>query len=111
MSARYWISALRSLAKHAPDRTFLKEWLSAGLREDARPRASPVYLHDWLPGADQVTVDLGRVRFKVSNQDPFKRFVLAAWCQLRKPKRIFEIGTFDGATTLLLARNAPDAEI
>lgn len=43
--------------------------------------------------------------------DPLEQYVLGALAQVRQPRRIFEIGTYDGATTLLLARNAPDAEV
>src|SRR3989344_4395827 len=37
--------------------------------------------------------------------------VMAKLCKLQKPKKIFEIGTFEGGTTLIMAMNSPEAEI
>jgi predicted O-methyltransferase YrrM len=74
--------------------------------------AAPVFeMRDLFPGLTQVEVDMGVTRFDVSNQDPSEQFLLGAVCQLRRPRRIFEIGTFDGTATLQMARNAPNAEI
>jgi predicted O-methyltransferase YrrM len=64
-----------------------------------------------FPGIESVEVDLGPSRYTPNNLDPFERHALAAICLLRRPARIFEIGTFDGDTTRVLARNAPGAEI
>jgi hypothetical protein len=54
---------------------------------------------------------MGEVTYKAWNMDPMERFCLAAIAQLLKPERIFEFGTFDGATSLLLARSVPTAQI
>jgi predicted O-methyltransferase YrrM len=56
-------------------------------------------------------VDMGRVTYRRSNVDPYEQFALMAIAQLRRPKRVFEIGTYNGDTTLLLAKAAPDAEL
>jgi predicted O-methyltransferase YrrM len=68
-------------------------------------------IFDAFPGVEQVNVEMGTIRYTNNNLDPFEQFALGAICQLRKPRRIFEIGTFDGATTMILATSAPDAEI
>jgi predicted O-methyltransferase YrrM len=54
---------------------------------------------------------MGRVRFGRSNIDRYETYVLAALAAVRPPLRIFEIGTYDGETTLLLARRALSAEV
>ncbi len=64
-----------------------------------------------FPGVEHVNVAMGTIRYTNNNLDPFEQFALGAICQLRKPRRIFEIGTFDGATTMILARSAPHADI
>lgn len=73
--------------------------------------APEVFMLTLYPEIENQEVEMGKVRFRRSNQDPLEQFFLAAYCRLREPRRIFEIGTYDGSTTLLLARNAPDARI
>jgi hypothetical protein len=58
-----------------------------------------------------MTVPMGDVTYKAWNMDPLERFAIAAIAKLLQPERIFEFGTFDGATALLLARSVPTAEI
>jgi predicted O-methyltransferase YrrM len=111
MNPRYLASALAALARHSTDRAFLRSLLASGLEADRTPRAPLVFMPTLLPEVRDVTVEMGAVSYKRSNQDPLERFFLGAYCQAREPERIFEIGTFDGTTTLLMARNAPDAEI
>ena len=45
------------------------------------------------------------------NMAPHELETVASIVATVKPKRIFEIGTFDGRTTLNMALNAPDAQI
>jgi predicted O-methyltransferase YrrM len=66
---------------------------------------------DAYTAAAGMTVPMGDVTYKVWNMDPMERFCVGALAELLKPERIFEFGTFDGATTLLLARAAPTAQI
>jgi predicted O-methyltransferase YrrM len=66
---------------------------------------------DRYPEIQNLAIDTGSFAYRRSNQDPMERFFLAALCLLRKPKRIFEIGTYDGSTTLLLATHAPEAQV
>ena len=68
-------------------------------------------IFDAFPGADRVEVEMGRVRYTNQNLDPTEQFALGAICQLRRPRRIFEFGTYNGASTLILAANAPAAEV
>jgi predicted O-methyltransferase YrrM len=70
-----------------------------------------VHLLDAFPEVEELEVDIGRTRFRRSNLDPYERFAVGSLATLRQPLRIFEIGTYDGATTLLLARCAPKAEV
>ena len=58
-----------------------------------------------------MAINLGVVEYRRSNLDPMEQFALAAIARLRQPRTIFELGTYDGATTLLLARTAPHARI
>src|SRR5688572_13334595 len=37
--------------------------------------------------------------------------LLGSMCQLQRPKRIFEFGTFEGYSALALALNAPQAQV
>ena len=54
---------------------------------------------------------MGDVAYRPFNLDPTERFCIAAFAQIMKPGSIFEFGTYDGSTTLLLARAAPGARI
>jgi len=85
--------------------------LSAGLAADSRGRARTVFIHAAYPQMKELEVEMGLIRYSSYDQDPLERFFLAALCQIKRPKAIFEIGTFDGRTTRLLARNAPDARV
>jgi predicted O-methyltransferase YrrM len=111
MDPRYWARAARALARHATTPNFGRELLTAGLREDARPKAPTRSFLEAFPDAEGREVRMGTVAFRASNLDPLEQYVVAVLCKLRRPQRIFEIGTYDGATTLLLARNAPTAEV
>jgi len=108
---RYWTTALRSLARHAREQGFLREWLSAGLHADTAPRAHAMHVFDRYPGVADVMVAMGDVVYRPFNMDPTERFCLAALAQMLQPRRIFEFGTYDGATTALLARAAPEAQV
>ena len=112
MDFRYWYRAVRSLGSHTKrDPRFLLGLLSTGLAADSLGRATPVFMHTAYPEMRELEVELGSIRYRPSDQDPLERFFLAALCLIKRPTTIFEIGTFDGTTTLLLARSAPDASI
>lgn len=79
--------------------------------KQGRSRPEPRWMLSLYPEIEEVTVTMGEVSYRRSNQDPLERFFLGALCQMKKPRRVFEIGTYDGSTTLVVARNAPEAEI
>jgi predicted O-methyltransferase YrrM len=111
MDIRHRLRALRSLARHSRDPGFLAGLLNAGLGIDNTPKARPAYMLTEYPELVDTAVSMGDVGYGISNQDPLERWFLGAWCRTHQPRRVFEIGTFDGATTLILARNAPNAEV
>jgi predicted O-methyltransferase YrrM len=111
MDAQFWAKALRSFARNSRNKSFLQEVVTAGLKADSAPRAVPVNFVRIYPEAKQQTVPMGDVRYRIWNMDPLEQYCLAALAGVRRPERIFEIGTFDGATTLLLARMVPNAQI
>ncbi len=111
IARRRAFKAAAALARHLADPVFAREWLLAGWRLDAEGKARVVDLTEVYPEAERLDVELGAVRYLRWNMDPLERFALGALAGIRRPRRIFEIGTFDGAATLTLAMNAPDAVI
>ncbi len=113
----YWGQAVRRLSARiagdvkSRDFRFTKEWLSFGLTYEMRPKAPTEQLFGLYPKADGLHVEMGVVCYRRSNINPFELFCLKAVTTLCQPRQIFEIGTFDGATTLELARSAPTAQI
>jgi predicted O-methyltransferase YrrM len=113
----YWGTALGRIAAEARsdaarrDFRFTKELLSFGLTYEQRPKAPMADLFTLFPDAEDLPVDMGVVRYRRSNVNPFELFTLKAVVMLLRPARIFELGTFDGATTLALAQSAPEAEV
>jgi predicted O-methyltransferase YrrM len=78
--------------------------LSGG--EGALPSVEPAAVF-----ADE-TLHLARLRGGVSgNVTPVELLTLNSLVRAQAPRRIFEIGTFNGRTTLNLALNAPEAEV
>lgn len=111
MDLRYWGGALTSLARHARDKQFVAQVLTSGLRADQRPEATAKFIFKAFPELRGRTVPMGDVKYTRWNMDPIEQYFLAALASQRQPRTIFEIGTFDGSTTLLLARAAPEAQI
>ena len=114
MNWRYWGRAGRAFVQHVGDREFVRQLaqLSLAAGSPTPPPLPPeVEFLDAYPEAAGMTVPMGDVTYKVWNMDPLERFCVGAIAQLNKPQRIFEFGTFDGATTLLLAATAPTAQV
>jgi predicted O-methyltransferase YrrM len=112
----HWTKALRAIATETTsdsrrDFRFTKEWLSFGLAYEDRLKAPMVQLFSLFPAAEGLPIDMGVVAYRTSNINPFELFVVKALATLTEPKRVFEFGTFDGATALELARSAPGAEV
>jgi len=65
-----------------------------------------------LVGDLALSVNAAALRTEDGGVSPLESLCLAALVRHRAPRRIFEIGTFKGRTTCLLARHAPaDAEL
>ena len=90
---------------------FTRDWLSAGYAYDRRPKLPSQHFLDLYPAAERMSVQLGEVTFRRSNATPMELYCISCIAMLLRPQRIFEIGTFDGATTLRLARCCPKAEV
>ena len=111
MDARFWGGALVSLARHSRNKQFVAYVLASGIRADAQPAAIQKRMFKAFPELKGQTVPMGDTQFMGWNMDPMEQYFLGAVARQRQPKTIFEIGTFNGATTLLLARSAPGARI
>src|SRR5208283_2366946 len=63
-----------------------------------------------FPGIEEVDVIVPRAYDRVQNvsMDPFESLVLGSLVKFTGARRILEIGTYDGNTTLNLAANSPD---
>jgi hypothetical protein len=112
MDLRYIGRGVRALARNVHHKTFIKSVLDAALVADfVLPQATTVPFLVAYPEAQRFRVPLGDVTYRTFNMDPMEQYCVTAIAAIRRPKRIFEFGTYDGATTLLLARAAPEAEI
>jgi hypothetical protein len=108
MDVRYVGRGVRALARNAHRKPFIKSVLDSALVADfVLPRATPVPFLVAYPEAQRLSVPLGEVTYRTFNMDPMEQYCVAAVAAIRRPKRIFEFGTYDGATTLQLARAAP----
>lgn len=107
---RRW-RALTSLARHLRNSDFRRDWLLAGEHADSRPRARTEFVFQAFPSLSGHAVPMADLVYRTFNMGPTERYCLGAMAQVLGPRRIFEFGTYDGATTLLLARCAPDAEL
>ncbi len=114
---RYWTKALASILRNGllgPRRTqleFVKRWLSYGLRCDSRPQAPSVLFRDIYPDAQSIILTMEDVQYTFSNVNPYELYCLICVAKLRATSEIFEIGTFDGATTWQLARHSPESKV
>jgi predicted O-methyltransferase YrrM len=111
MEARDWRRSLVSFARNLRHEAFIRELVTSGLRFDAAPQATPASFFEMYAEARGQVVPMGDVCYRLWNMDPVEHYCLAAIAAVREPQNIFEIGTFDGATSLLLARMVPKAEI
>jgi predicted O-methyltransferase YrrM len=111
MTARYWRRALGSIARNLRHKEFLRELSKSGMKFDEAGHAVPTSFFEMYPETKGQVVPMGDVCFRVWNMDPLEHYCLAAIAAVREPQNIFEIGTFDGSSTLLLARTVPTATI
>lgn len=101
----------RTVTRGLPARRFVNTLVRRARVGNWVTRVVARNLLEQYPEAVGITVPMGDVTYRVSNMDPFELYCLAAIAQVRKPKTIFEFGTYDGATTLWLAKNAPEAQV
>ncbi len=73
------------------------ESAAAGLRADQDRHVPRLPFFYAYPGFADLEVDLGTVAYRHSNLDPFEQYAVGALARLHSPRRIFEIGTYDGA--------------
>ncbi len=111
MDARDWRRALGSFARNLRHKAFIRELATSGVRFDAAPQATGASFFDMYAEARGQVVPMGDVCYRLWNMDPLEHYFLAAIAAVREPQNIFEIGTFDGATSLLLARTVPKAQV
>jgi len=118
MSTKYWLGGIgRILANLMGDLrggrsfAFTKTLLRSGYTFDHRARLESRHFLDLFPAAEAKPMELGEIRFTRSNATPMELYCLGCMVALKAPRRIFEFGTFDGATTAHLAQHAPQAEV
>lgn len=69
-----------------------------------------VNIYDIVPSGTRIVLE--NIEIRDGNVSPFELMCISLICSYFKPKRILEIGTFDGNTTLQLALNSPgDSEV
>lgn len=116
----YWSKAfgsligniLRDFSRQKNQRfEFTKKLISSGMNYDCRPLAETIPFLKLYPSAEALMVPLGDVRYRQSNATPYEIYCLLCTAILKDAKRIFEIGTFDGATTYLLAKSCPESKV
>jgi predicted O-methyltransferase YrrM len=92
-------------------RGYIREWLTTNYRfVDRYPAIPTIELAEFFPGVREiiVTMDVGCNYWNIS---PLELYLLSCVAISCDPKRIFEIGTYDGATSLQLAKCCPNSQI
>lgn len=90
---------------------YIREWLTTNYRfVDRYPAIPTIELSELFPGVPEiiVTMDVGRNYWNITPLELYSLSCIAISCN---PKKIFEIGTYDGATTLQLAKCCPNSQI
>lgn len=100
-----------AFARQSRDKNFLRRIAGAGIQAEREALVPTRYVYDAYPAGTEIAVPMGDMTLKPSNMDAMEIYAISVLLLVRKPRTIFEFGTFDGATTLRLAELAPDAEI
>jgi predicted O-methyltransferase YrrM len=90
---------------------YIREWLRINYRfVDRYPAIPTIELSELFPGAREtiVTMEVGHNYWNIS---PLELYLLSCVAISCNPKKIFEIGTYDGATSLQLAKCCPNSQI
>jgi predicted O-methyltransferase YrrM len=92
-------------------KVFLRDWVQENYRFVAyRPRIQTVDLFDLYPDARAELIPL-EAHPNYWNVSLHELYLLSCLARAIQAKNIFEIGTYDGATSLQLARACPEATI
>jgi hypothetical protein len=90
---------------------YIREWLTTNYRfVDRYPAIPTIELSELFPGVREVIVTM-EVGYNYWNISPLELYLLSCIAIRCNPKKIFEIGTYDGATSLQLAKCCPDSQI
>lgn len=94
---------------------YTKEWMRLNYRwvtrYTARQTVVPtVDFFELFPQARDLIITLD-VKYGAWNITPFELYLLSCLTLVRHPKRVFEIGTYDGATSFQLAKLNPTTQI
>lgn len=81
------------------------------MRYEREGRAATEEILAVFPELETTCVRLGEIEFHPENMSPMEVYCLLGIVAVRGSRRIFEFGTYDGATTAYLASSAPDVEV
>lgn len=112
-ASRYFISHLARDPFQPGGQRFgyLKGLMTMNYRYASRhPRIPVRSVVELYPEAEEFIIPM-EVRKAAWNITPTELYVISAIALAASPRRIFEFGTYDGATTLQLARLLPEAEL
>jgi predicted O-methyltransferase YrrM len=90
---------------------YIRQWLTTNYRfVDRYPGIPTVNISELIPDIHEmiITMDIGRNYWNIS---PLELYLLGCITINWKPNQIFEIGTYDGATSLLFAKCSPDSQV
>lgn len=104
-------AAAAAFFRHLGDPRFLRHLASSGLRYERAGRAPSGEILTWFPELETTVVTIGDLQFQAQNMSPMEIYCLLGIVAVRGSRRIFEFGTYDGATTAHLSASAPDVEI
>lgn len=113
MGLGYWRDMAKAAGhelRRAP-RPFIREMLTLGLEIQHRRKAPQRWVLDVFPGLRERPIEMGIVTYAQSGMGPYEQYVLRGLAEATDPRIIFEIGTFEGQTTLALAEATPRADI
>jgi predicted O-methyltransferase YrrM len=88
--------------------TKLSEFYDVAWFESSSKKLPTIQLEEVLPGSSKLAIQLERsLPHAIGNMTVNELAVIALTCRWLKPSVVFEIGTFNGRTTLNLAANSP----
>ncbi len=103
--------AVADLLSSRNSKGYIREWMTLNFRfVDRYPAIPTIELSDLLPGSREIIVpmDVGHNYWNVS---PLELYCLGCIAIICQPQKIFEIGTYDGATSLQFAKSCPGSQI